>query len=40
MENGIDIATLPHKVVMQMLKHPLTDIGIEKFLSDWKNANK
>lgn len=40
MENGIDIATLPHKVVMQMMKHPLTDIGIEKFIADWKNFNR
>jgi transaldolase len=38
MENGIDIATLPYKVVMQMMKHPLTDIGIEKFLEDYKKA--
>lgn len=30
------IATVPYKVLMQMLKHPLTDIGIEKFLEDYK----
>ncbi len=32
---GADIATVPYKVLMQMLKHPLTDLGIEKFLVDW-----
>jgi transaldolase len=32
---GADIATVPYKVLMQMLKHPLTDAGIEKFLADW-----
>ncbi|SHJ56617.1 fructose-6-phosphate aldolase [Desulfofundulus thermosubterraneus] len=32
---GADIATVPYKVLMQMLKHPLTDIGIERFLADW-----
>ncbi|MFQ5645298.1 MAG: fructose-6-phosphate aldolase [bacterium] len=33
---GADIATVPYKVVMQLLKHPLTDIGIDKFLADWE----
>lgn len=33
---GADIATIPHKVLMQLLKHPLTDVGIERFLADWK----
>lgn len=33
---GAHIATVPYKVIMQMTKHPLTDIGIEKFLADWK----
>jgi transaldolase len=33
---GADIATIPYKVMEQLIKHPLTDIGIEKFLSDWK----
>lgn len=32
------IATIPYKVLMQMLKHPLTDIGIEKFLQDYKKV--
>ncbi len=33
---GADVATMPFKVVMQLLKHPLTDIGLEKFLADWE----
>ena len=32
---GADIATVPYKVIKQMIKHPLTDIGIEKFKNDW-----
>ncbi len=32
---GADIATVPYKVICQMIKHPLTDIGIEKFKNDW-----
>lgn len=32
---GADIATVPYKVIMQMTKHPLTDMGIERFLRDW-----
>lgn len=39
-EVGADIATIPYSVVQQMMKHPLTDIGIEKFLKDWENAVK
>lgn len=34
---GSDIATIPFGVLKQMSKHPLTDIGIEKFLADYKN---
>ena len=37
-KNGAHIATVPFKVIMQMLKHPLTDIGIEKFMKDWNSA--
>lgn len=37
---GCDIATVPFKVIMQMLKHPLTDSGIEKFLKDWETVPK
>ncbi len=33
---GCDIATVPMKVLLQMLKHPLTDNGIERFLKDWE----
>lgn len=33
---GADIATMPYKVIQQLIKHPLTDIGLEKFLADWK----
>ncbi len=33
---GAHIATVPYKVIMQMIKHPLTDAGIEKFLKDWE----
>ncbi|MEE9274611.1 MAG: fructose-6-phosphate aldolase [bacterium] len=35
---GADVATLPFKVIGQLLKHPLTDIGLEKFLADWRTA--
>lgn len=37
-KSGADIATVPYKVFKQMLKHPLTDIGIEKFLKDWESV--
>ena len=33
---GADIATIPYKVIQQLAKHPLTEIGLEKFLADWK----
>jgi transaldolase len=32
---GVDIVTLPPKVFWQLFEHPLTDIGLEKFLADW-----
>lgn len=32
---GAHIATIPYNVIIQLLKHPLTDIGIERFLKDW-----
>jgi len=35
---GADIATIPFKVIGQLLKHPLTDQGIEQFLDDWKKV--
>ena len=37
---GADISTIPFNVIKQLVKHPLTDIGIEKFLSDWKKVPK
>jgi len=37
---GADVATIPFKVVEQLLKHPLTDRGQETFLADWKKLNK
>ena len=37
---GAHIATVPYKVIIQMTKHPLTDIGIEKFLKDWEAVPK
>jgi transaldolase len=32
---GADIATMPHDVFSKLVKHPLTDAGLEKFLADW-----
>ncbi len=37
---GADVCTMPFKVIEQLAKHPLTDIGLEKFLEDWKKLNK
>jgi len=37
---GADIATIPFKVIAQLAKHPLTDIGLEKFLADWEKRTK
>jgi len=37
---GAHIATVPWKLLQQMVKHPLTDIGIEKFLADWEKVPK
>lgn len=37
---GAHIATVPYKVLKQMLNHPLTDIGIERFLADWEESQK
>jgi transaldolase len=36
---GADIATMPFKVFLQIMKHPLTDIGVERFLSDWEKMS-
>jgi len=37
---GADIVTMPFKVLEQLIKHPLTDIGLERFLKDWERAYK
>lgn len=37
---GAHIATVPYNVILQMIKHPLTDAGIERFLKDWEGLNK
>ena len=37
---GADIATIPMDVLRKMVKHPLTDVGITKFLDDWKKVPK
>ncbi len=37
---GAHIATIPFKVIEQLAKHPLTDIGMEKFLADWEKRAK
>jgi len=38
--HGAHIATIPYKVLEQMFKHPLTDIGLDKFLKDWREKVK
>ncbi|MCK5257409.1 MAG: fructose-6-phosphate aldolase [Deltaproteobacteria bacterium] len=35
---GADIATVPFKVIEQLIKHPLSDIGVERFLKDWEKV--
>jgi len=37
---GAHIATVPYKVLMQMIQHPLTDVGVARFLGDWKRISK
>ncbi|MBI1936764.1 MAG: fructose-6-phosphate aldolase [Ignavibacteriales bacterium] len=37
---GADVATMPFDVIEKLFKHPLTDIGLEKFLSDWHKSNQ
>jgi len=37
-KTGADIATVPFKVLKQMMHHPLTDIGIEKFIADYRKV--
>ncbi len=35
---GSDVATCPFKVIQQVMKHPLTDVGLKRFLDDWEQA--
>lgn len=37
---GADIATIPFNVLKQLMSHPLTDIGLERFLKDWESIKK
>ena len=37
---GAHIATVPYSVLMQMIRHPLTDVGVARFLSDWQGVSK
>ena len=37
---GAHIATIPYNVLMQMIRHPLTDVGIARFLSDWQRVSQ
>lgn len=37
---GADVGTVPYEALMKLVKHPLTDIGIERFLNDWKKMEK
>jgi len=37
---GADVATMPFKVLEQLYRHPLTDVGLDRFLSDWKKTGK
>ncbi|KAA3631495.1 MAG: fructose-6-phosphate aldolase [Calditrichaeota bacterium] len=37
---GADVVTMPYNVIKQLIKHPLTDIGLEKFIADYKKAQK
>ena len=38
--SGADIATIPLSIIRQLIKHPLTDIGLEKFMADWDKLQK
>jgi transaldolase len=37
---GADVATIPFKVIQQLVKHPLTDKGLDAFLADWKKSGR
>ncbi len=37
---GADIATVPFGIMEKLIRHPLTDIGVERFLADWRKVKK
>ena len=37
---GAHVATIPPKIIYQMIKHPLTDSGLETFMNDWKKTGQ
>ena len=37
---GADVATIPPKIIKQMIKHPLTDSGLDSFMEDWKKTGQ
>ena len=37
---GAHVATIPPKIIYQMIKHPLTDIGLDAFMNDWKKTGQ
>jgi transaldolase len=37
---GADVVTLPFKVLEQLYRHPLTDLGLERFLADWQQTGR
>lgn len=37
---GADVCTIPYEVIEKLFKHPLTDIGLDKFLNDWKKSQQ
>ena len=37
---GADVVTVPPKVIKQIIKHPLTDIGLKSFMEDWKKTGQ
>ncbi|MFC2060733.1 transaldolase family protein, partial [Chloroflexota bacterium] len=39
-KSGAHVATIPYNVLMQMINHPLTDVGIARFLADWQRISQ
>jgi transaldolase len=37
---GAHVSTCPFSVLQQLAKHPLTDVGLERFLADWRKVNR